>query len=287
MIDYIKLKNNIKKEILWRLPRTLGHKILYKEKMNKKLNLSNPKDLNEKIHYLLIYRYKEKETKCTDKYLVREYIVKKGLGELLPKLYGAYNSFQEIDFNSLPSKFVLKTNHSCGDVYICLDKKNFDIESARKVLSKKLKENYAKKKLEYHYSKIKPKIICEEYIDDGSGKMPKDYKFFCFNGKVYSILVCSNRSIKVEQNWYDIEWNELDYVTEKYKNNIKHEKPKNLDKMVKVAEELSSDFKFVRVDLYNANGKIFFGELTFSPAAGFIRFVKPEILEKYGSLINL
>lgn len=287
MIDCNKLKDKIKKEILWNLPKSLGHKILYKEKMNKKLNLTNPQDFNEKIHYLLIYRYNEMETRCTDKYLVRGYIEKKGLSVLLPKLYGVYNSFQEIDFNSLPSRFVLKTNHSCGDVFICLNKGKFNIENANKVLSKKLKENYAKKKLEYHYSKIKPKIICEEYIEDGSGKMPKDYKFFCFNGKVYSILVCSNRSVKVEQNWYDINWNKLDYVTEEYKNTIEHEKPKNLEQMVEIAECLSNDFGFVRVDLYNANGKIFFGELTFSPAAGFIRFVKPEVLREYGDLIKL
>lgn len=287
MSEKIKFKDKLKREVLWRLPKEIGHKILYKEKMNKKLNLVNPQDFNEKIHYLLIYKYGNMQTKCTDKYLVRKYIKEKGLKEILPKLYGVYDCFENIDFSTLSNQFVLKTNHSCGDVFICTDKKNFDIESAKNVLNRKLKQDYAKKKLEYHYSKIVPKIICEEYIDDGYDKAPKDYKFFCFNGKVYSILVCSNRSVKVEQNWYDIEWNELNYTTDEYKNDIKHKKPKNLDRMVEIAETLSSDFNFVRVDLYNVNGKIYFGELTFSPAAGFIRFVKQEILDEYGGLIEI
>ncbi len=277
----------IRREILWRLPPRIGHKYLYKKRMNKKLNLDTPKDFNEKIHYLLIYKYGKRETNCTDKYLVRNYIKQKGYSTLLTELYGIYNNFDEIQLEKLPEKFVLKTNHSCKDVFICIDKNKFDFEKAKEVLNKKLKENYAKKKLEYHYSNIKPIIMCEEYIDDGSGEAPKDYKFFCFNGKVYSILVCSNRTINIEQNWYDTNWNELDYTLEKYKNNAKHEKPINLEEMIKIAENLSKEFIFVRVDLYNSNGKIYFGELTFSPAAGFIRFVKQEVLDEYGKLIEI
>ena len=282
-----RIVDTVKREILWKLPRRIGHEYLYKKRMNKKLDLNNPQDLNEKIHYLLIYKYGEKETNCTDKYLVRNYIEKNGYSNLLTKLYGVYNNFDEIKLEELPEKFVLKTNHSCRDVFICTDKSKFDFQKAKKILSKKLKENYAKKKLEYHYSNIKPLIMCEEYIDDGSGEAPKDYKFFCFNGKVYSVLVCSNRSVNIEQKWYDTDWNELDYSLERYKSNIKNEKPINFDEMIKIAENLSKEFNFVRVDLYNAKGKIYFGELTFSPAAGFIRTVKQEVLNEYGKLIDI
>ena len=280
MLDKIIMK------ILWIMPKEWAHKYLYKKKMHKKLDLKNPKDFNEKIHYLEIYKYGPKETICTDKYLVRNYIAKIGYSNILTKLYGVYESFEEIDFSKLPEKFVLKTNHSCKDVFVCLDKNKFDYEKAKKVLNRKLSENYAKKKFEYHYSNIKPLIMCEEYIDDKTGKQPTDYKVFCFHGKAHSILVCSNRDTSVEQSWYDINWNKLDYSINEYKSSLEYKKPINLEKMVKIAEDLSKEFEFVRVDLYNANGKIYFGELTFSPAAGFIKFVRQDVLDEYGNLIQ-
>ena len=273
--------------ILYYLPRGVAHKILYRICLKKKLNLKKPKDFNEKIQWLIVNKYNERYGDLVDKYKVREHIKQKGYEELLPKLYGVYNSFEEIDFSKLPEEYVLKPNNGCGNIYINTKKERINIKEAETNLNRSLKQNFAKRDLEYQYSYIKPKLICEEYLNDNQNKLPPDYKFYCFNGNVKCVLVCSEREKKLKIDYYDKDWNYLDYAKEEYKSKKIHKRPKNFEKMIEIAAKLSVGFEFVRVDLYNINGKIYFGELTFSPACGLLSNIKDEALNYLGSLIEI
>ena len=230
--------------------------------------LKDPKTFNEKTTYLKLYNYNKSDfvSKLADKYEVRDYINYKGYNNILNELFGVYGNFDEIDFNKLPDKFALKCTHGCAYNIICDDKSKFDIRKARKKVNRWMKEKYGYATSELHYTKIKPRIIVEKYLCDEYGKMPNDYKLYCMNGKVYCILVCSERNIKLKLSYYDTKWNRLKYEKEEWSSNISIDKPKNLDKMIEIAENLSKGFPFVRVDFYDDNGEIIFGELTFTPA---------------------
>lgn len=198
-----------------------------------------------------------------------------------------YKQAEEIDFAKLPEKFVLKTNHDCGSIFICTDKISFDKENAKQKLNQALQRNYAKKHLEYHYKYIKPCIICEEFLEGENGDTPEDYKIYCFHGKPECIMVCTNRQKNLKLAYYDLEWNQLDYLKPEYMTNQMFSKPKKLNEMLEIAANLSKDFKFVRVDLYCVRDKIYFGELTFTPAAGIGIRQTDEALKYLGSLIKL
>ena len=282
-----KLIKKIYMRILYNMPKSTAHKIYYKQKMHKKLNLDNPTDFNEKIQWLIVNKYNKKYGDLTDKYIVRKYITEKGFEDLLPKLYGIYNNADEIDLEKLPNKFVLKPNNGCGKVFVCKDKEKFDINNAKLVLNKGLNENFSLNNLEYQYSYIEPKIICEELLEDGNLELPLDYKFYCYKGKVECILLCSNREKSLKLDYYDTDWNYLNYAKKEFRSNEEHKKPKNLKQMIEIASKLSEEFEFVRVDLYNIDGKIYFGELTFSPACGLVHYNTDESLNYLGSLIKI
>ena len=180
-----------------------------------------------------------------------------------------------------------KLIHGSGKVFICTDKKTFDFQNCKKLLNKSLKENYAYNFFEYHYKYIKPKIVCEEYLDDKKNNLPYDYKIFCFNGKANCVLVCSNREKNNYRDFFDTEWKYLNYVKKEKRNPNKIPKPENLNKMIEYAEKISEGFSFVRVDLYNINGKIYFGEMTFTPAAGYIDYCYDDALLYLGSLVQI
>jgi len=281
------IAKKIEKLLLWCLPRSMAHKIFYRRVTDKELNLSFPKDFNEKLHYLIVYKFGKKEAQYADKYLVREYIEKSGYGELLPKLYGTYKKSREINFDKLPDQFVLKTNHGCGGVIICQNKCELNIDACKKQLDNDLKRNYAKVALEYHYGSIKSRIICEEYINDGSGQSPIDYKIYCFNGKPECVLTVTERDIAAKLSHYDRNWNRLEHIVEKYRSEKELDKPVNLEEMMEISADLSKPFPFVRVDFYNVAGKIYFGELSFTPAAGVITYFTQETLDYFGSLIDV
>ena len=173
----------LKQKVLWCLPKSVTHKYLYHKKFKKKLNLKKPKDFNEKLQYLIVYKYGKKEGKLADKLLVKEYVKNLKIENLyIPKTLKVYNDVDEIDISALPEKFVLKCNHGSGNVFVCNDKSKFNIEEAKRMLNASLKKNFAKGTFEYHYKYIKPVIIAEEYLEDGMGKNPLDYKFYVFNG---------------------------------------------------------------------------------------------------------
>lgn len=254
-------------EILTKISPKFSTTILYILRTKEIPNLKNPKNFNEKTTMLkLSYANNDLVSKCSDKYAVREYVEKKGLGKILNDLYYVYNKVEDIDFNKLPNQFALKCTHGCAYNIICEDKSKLNEKKAKDKLNKYMKEKYGLATGELHYLNIKPRIICEKYLETKDGKMPIDYKLYCIDGKVVGILVCSEREKELRRNFFDTNWNELMYIKDKYRNKNNIEKPKGLDEMIKYAEILSKDFKFVRVDLYDQDGKILFGELTFTPA---------------------
>lgn len=245
----------------------------------KKLHLDNPQTYNEKLQWLKLHDKHDEYTQMVDKYEAKKYVASIIGEEYLIPTYGVYNSFEEIDFASLPQQFVLKCTHNSGGVFVCKDKLTFDIEGARKQVNKWLKKNPYWKNREYPYKNVKPRIIIEQYMEDESGYELKDYKFFCFDGTAKYIFVASDRGKDDEEtkfDFYDIEWNLLPFTNGHPNSNKKMKKPENYDKMVDISERLSKGIPHVRVDLYNINGRIYFGELTFFHWSGLVPFVPPK-----------
>lgn len=241
----------------------------------------------EKMQWLKLYGNLEKYSDYVDKYKVREYI-KDIIGEkyLIP-LISVYNNVDEIDYNKLPNEFVMKLNHGSGYNVIIKNLKEENINKINKKLNKWLKEDYYKIKKEYQYKNVKKKIICEKLIEDSNGDL-LDYKFFCFDGKPEFVKVDFERFKEHKVNFYDNNWNLLNMKEKGYENYKKEcKKPKNFDEMLKIAEILSKKFQFVRVDLYNVDGKIYFGELTFTPASGKHPFTPLEMDKKIAERIKI
>jgi len=280
----MKSKNNkIRKfaSYLWHLPYFVPDKVYlkmkYKHNIGKKLNLKNPQTFNEKLQWLKLYDRNPLYTKLVDKYEVRKYIEKEIGKEHLIPLLGVFDTYDQIDFNALPNQFVLKPNHTSGDVYICKDKSNIDYGDLKKQVSIWLKRRYYWVHREWPYKNIKPRIICEKYMVDESGTELKDYKFMSFNGEVKCSFICLNRNSTKGLNvdFYDMGWKPMPFERHYKRSGGVIPKPKNFDLMVKFAEKLSIDIPFVRVDFYEANGQLYFGELTFFPGSGYEEFT-PE-----------
>ena len=262
----------------------------FKESLGYELNLENPKTFNEKLQWLKLYYNDPLMTKCADKYLVREYVSEKGYSKILNELYGAYDKFSDIDISKLPNKFVIKCTHGCAYNVICRDKKKFNYEETQKKVNSWMNEKYGYVSTELHYLNIKPRIIVEKYISDMDSLFPTDYKFYCFDGYVDSVLVCVDRQIgQPKFYFFDENWKLKRYNKrgKEAPEDFALPKPQNLDKMFEIAHVLSKGIPFVRVDLYNVRGKIYFGELTFFPASGFDSNRLPEADMYFGRLIKL
>jgi hypothetical protein len=244
----------------------------YYIKFKKKLNLTNPINFNEKIQWLKFNELNgDIYTLCADKYKVREYVIAKGCGEILNELYGVYDDPMDIDYRALPNKFALKCNHGAGYNIICDSKASLDIEKTNKQLSKWLKQDFSSHFIEPQYKKIDRKILCEKYIENERGGFPEDYKFYCFNGKPYAVMVCMEREKGTPKFYYfDMNWHPLPFedTVELINTNSYPKMPEGFNNMKEYAVKLAADFKFVRADFYLLNGKVIFGELTFTPSAG-------------------
>jgi len=243
----------------------------YKYITHHKLDWKGLNRYTEKLQYLRLYVYPKNDlvSKCAGRVGVREYVKEQGFDELLIKTYGVFDRFEDIDFSKLPNQFVLKCSHGCAMNYICYDKSKINYVELKKKFNKWLKTNYGKKTLELHYSKIKPQIIIEELMLE-NGKLPTEYKIHVFNGKARNLYVVTSRGADIRYNNYYIDWTPFDgsQFNGWKKTDYPLKKPSNFEKMVEVAEKLASKFPFVRVDLYNINGKIYFSEMTFTPAKG-------------------
>ncbi len=250
-----------------RLNPEFASKIRYRYYVGKPLNLTNPQTLNEKMMYLKLRVYWDKQFVAdrADKYKVHSVVTDFGCPEILNELYGAWERVEDINWDKLPQRFAIKCNHGSGYNIICTDKSRFDIPEAEKKLRGWLKEKYGVERAEQGiYSRIKPMIIAEKFIETADNKPPKDFKFFCSYGEVKFLFVASDRID--EQTKFDYYWPDWTWipVRNQHPNVGPIEKPKMLDKMIDYAKRLSKDLPLIRVDLYNEGEQIIFGELTFT-----------------------
>lgn len=263
-------------------------KMKYKEYLSRDVNLENPKLFTEKIQWLKLNDRNNLYTKCADKYLVRGYIKEKIGQEYLIPLIFMTEDYSEINQRKLPNyPVIIKTTHDSGGTFIIQDKTTFDFKSLRKELAKRLKQNFYLLNREWEYKNIKPRIIVEKLLQDDSGNdQLNDYKIYCFHGKPMYIQTIFDRGIETKEDWYDTNWNLLDvYYFSPIKKHV--EKPKLLKELLNIAEKLSQDFPYVRVDLYVSSNKIYFGELTFRPYGGFMKFVPESFDAELGHYLNL
>ena len=274
---------------LW--PDKLFLEIKFRLMMGQKLDLNTPKTFNEKLQWLKLYNRRSEYTTMVDKYAVKQYVSDK-IGEqyIIPTL-GVWNSVDDIDWDILPKQFVLKTTHGGGGggVVICKDKTTFDKESVKIRLQKSLDCDIYLNFREWPYKDVPKRIIAEQYMTDESTVELKDYKFFCFNGSVRCFKVDFDRFISHKANYYSREAELLPFGEVCCMPDFTRifEKPKNFDKMIEIVESLAKGIPFVRIDLYNSNGNIYFGEITFFPAGGMGKFAPDEWDEKLGELLIL
>lgn len=258
-------------------------KLLYRYYFKKKLNLIDPRTLDEKIQWLKLNEYPYEKnpiyTICADKYKVREYVKEMGCRDNLNDLIAVYDRPEMIDWESLPNKFAIKWNFGNGMNIICYDKRNLNISDTINQLKKWGKKKAWTKTIEPQYRHIPKKIIIEKFIDDGNGAAPLDYKIYCFHGKPLYMFVCVGREKgKPKFYFFDREWNlaRINPDSINAPEGFTLPKPKHLNTMFQIAEQLASKFKFVRVDLYDTEEKVYFGELTFTPGGGFDTSRLPE-----------
>ena len=259
-------------------PDKLYLELMFRLKMGYPLDLKNPQTFNEKLQWLKLYNRRPEYTQMVDKYAVKEYVAQVIGKEYIIPTIGVWDKFGQIDFSALPERFVLKTTHGGGGggVAICNNKEYFDTAEAKRKLEKSLSADIYRNLREWPYKNVKKRIIAEKYIQDNDGKL-KDYKFFCFNGRVEFFKIDFDRFVGHHANYYDrngqlLPFGESDYRPISQKNLAI---PQNLAAMIDIAEKLSAGIPFLRVDLYNVDAKIYFGELTFFPASGFGR-ISPE-----------
>lgn len=257
-------------------------KIYFRKVVGYKLNLKKPHTFNEKIQWLKLYEWPNNELaiKCADKYGVRDYLKDKHMDKYLNELLGVWNNADDINFDKLPKQFALKCTHGCGYNIIVDDKETLDIEKTRKQLNKWLKEDFGKFNAEPHYSKMKPKIICEKYL----GGNITDYKFYFFNGKFEFMYIASGFGKGDDERitMFDKEGNIAPFRRTDYKIMPDAKLPKHFEEMKKLGVELAKDFVFVRVDWFEENNKIYFGELTFTPCGGMMKIEPIEYDEILG-----
>lgn len=265
-------------------------KIIYRGHMGKRLNLIAPKTYNEKLQWLKLYDHNPIYSQLVDKYRVRDYVEKKIGGQYLIPLLGVWKSADEIDFDALPAKFVLKCNHDTGSVIVCRDKRHFDINAAREKLTFCLANGTYWTTREWPYKNIEPCIIAEEYMEDSTSHDLRDYKFFCFNGLPKAMFIATER-LNPEKptafDFFDMQFNHLPIKQGHPNADMIPQKPVNFVKMIDLAKVLSEGFPHVRVDFYEVDGRVYFGELTFYHFSGVEPFHPAEWDVKFGEWLNL
>jgi len=272
-------------------------KLRFRKLFRRKLNLTHPQDLNEKILWLSLFSDTSEWTRCADKYAVRSFVEERGLKDVLVKLYGKWDTAEDINWDALPKSFVLKTTNGSGTVLVVKDKSKLDIPATVNLLNNWLKKKIGEETTEFHYCNIVPRLIAEEYIEQTEKENQIsssliDYKIWCFNGRAYYIWTCINRlKDSTYVSMFDREWNyhpEMSVFNEHYRESkLLVPKPEKLNEMLDVAEKLSEGFPEVRVDLYYTNGMIYFGELTFTSLGGTMNFYTRDALLEMGNKIDL
>lgn len=264
-------------------------KRMFKAKMGRELDLGNPQTFNEKLQWLKLYDRKSIYTTMVDKYAVKKYV-----GDLIGEQYiiptlGVWDRFEDIDFNALPNQFVLKCTHDSGGLVICKDKAKLDIAAAKEKINRSLKRNFYYLWREWPYKDVKPRIIAEKYMEDTGLQELRDYKLYCFDGEMKMVMINSDRKSAggTRADYFDRQFNYLDFTWGYKHADTPPKKPENFECMVKLAEQLSVGLKHVRVDLYNCDGQIYFGELTFFDGSGFDSIDPIEWDYEIGNWLNL
>lgn len=252
-------------------------------------DLANPVTFDEKLQWYKLYYRRPLMTTLTDKYEVRHYLIQKQLGHILNELYGVYERFDDIPFEALPGAFVLKANHGSGWNIICKDKTRFDLATARSRMNRWLGLNYFHHGREWAYKHIKPRIICERYLENEEFGELLDYKFYCYGGIPQVIFVCCGRFSPdgVKYDAYDMAWNRIPAYKGKPATGLNSPPPSEFAAMRDIAHQLSEGFPFVRVDLYAVRGQIYFGELTFYPDCGRVPFTPDHYNRFFGDFFKL
>ena len=263
-------------------------KLLFKSKLGYPLNLDNPQTFNEKLNWLKIHDRNPLYTTMVDKFEAKKYVASIIGDEYIIPTLGVWDRFEGIDFDKLPEQFVLKCTHGSGGSVIVRDKSKLNVEFARKELNRSLKTNYYLLGREWPYKNVIPRIIAEKYIEDENGEL-NDYKFFCFGGKARFFKIDFDRFIEHHANYYDVDGNLLPFGESAYPpiptRNLTI--PKNLKKMIELAEKLSQGMRFLRVDLFEIKGQIFFGELTFYPISGCGKYTDEKWDKKIGDMLDI
>ena len=270
------------------MPDRLYLQLFYYAEFGKLINFKNPKTFNEKLNWLKLNYRRPELTTCVDKHEVKKYVADKIGEEYIIPTIGVWDSFDEINFVDLPDQFVLKCTHDSGGLVICKDKSKLNLAEARKKINHSLSSNYYYWTREWPYKNVKPRIIAEPYMEDQQTGELRDYKFFCFNGEPKLMFVATERGTgNTAFDFFDMQFKHLD-IAQHYRNaDILPSKPKNFDKMIELAKEISVGFPHVRVDLYEANGKVYFGEMTFYHFGAVVPFEPKEWDAKIGSLLTL
>ena len=293
--------------IIWVKRQYMGHwlpehnpqklaNILYKRVMGGGINWKSPKNINEKINWLKFYGNRQLWTRCADKYEVRHYVEERGLSDFLVNLYGKWDNVEDIDWNDLPDKFVLKINTGCGGNFFCKNKQLINKDDVVKLLNNWMSQRFSDLFVEPHYADIKPCVIAEELLDATKQDIDSislvDYKVWCFNGKPLYIMVIHDRDNgKAQVALYDTEWvsrpEKLKYTNSLFPSNKYIPKPKCFDEMMDAASKLSLGHPQVRVDFYVINGKCLFGEMTFTSLGGYMNYYTKEMLDELGDMTDL
>lgn len=259
---------------------------LYYDRTGKKMNYKNPQDINEKLMWLSRYWQNPLISQCADKYRMREYVKSCGLEDLLVPIYGVWQKADDIPFDELPDKFVLKCNHGSGYNIVCTNKEDLNKQQTVQQLNEWLKIDYGKVTLEPHYSIIPPVVYCEKFLPFKK-KQPADFKFHCINGEPYFIQVTdfTTSTLVTSNSSFSMKWEQLfNFKNEEIKN---INKPIQLDYMVKYAKILSSAFPYVRVDFLEVDGNLYIGELTFTPHGRVLDYLKDDVIKNMGELLIL
>lgn len=259
---------------------------IYNSKFDQPINLEKPIRFSEKIQWLKLNFRKNELSNYADKYAVRQIIENKGYGYILNGFIGVWDNVENIDFKTLPNQFVLKATHGSGMNLIVKDKSKVNWFIWKKIMKSWLKQNIYIEGREWPYKNIKPQILCEELIDTG-GEDLRDYKFFCFNGEPKYIQVDGERYKCHQRVFYDSNWELQQFQIGGYQTEFRALRPKMLNEMIEIASDLSEPFPFARIDFYNVDEKIYFGEVTFSPGSGW-EIIEPKSQDiKMGKMLKL
>lgn len=271
-------------------------RLLWKRKFHSSINLDNPTSFNEKLQWLKLHDRKAEYTTMVDKYKAKKWIADKlESEEFIIKTYNVWDKFEDIDFDTLPEKFVLKTTHDSGGVVVCKNKQKLDTNKAKKIINKSLHRNYYKWGREWPYKNVKPRIIAEEYLEEKVHTEIEgltDYKFYCFNGEPKFLYVSKSNFVNGRKrdlmSFYDLDWKLGPFQREDHENlPYTPKKPIEFKKMIEYSKKLSEGIPFLRVDWYEIDGKLYIGELTFYPGAGFGEFSPKKYNYEIGNWLDI